>query len=234
MPDASLFEGLDHAGRRRLWLLKVLIQKVEPTAVLNLATQMESFVRGENPAVVVAEVREMVEGASGQSLRSADATCPSGVPDVFAEPKAASAAEPVAEGHGSRLLHGKALQELRMTKITKPKKPELDRATELKMQEVFLSRKPQAAITLDDVVRFLRQRGDVVVHKEDNFVINHRRTMTAAELVAWANAKRVELGLPAFCGVSSMTPGAGQEDVPSIAVPQCSDTLIDGRLARGA
>jgi hypothetical protein len=92
----------------------------------------------------------------------------------------------------------KRLPHLRMTKVANPEKRGIDRGTELRMQEEFLDRRPKPPTTFDDVVRFLRQRGDVVVRSGDVFVVNGHHTMTTTEIVDWANVKRRELGFPAF------------------------------------
>jgi hypothetical protein len=255
MLDSSLSQGLGDGGRRRLWLLELLISKLEPSAALYLAVKMESFVRGDSFGIIP-EAGEAAGSVAESSNRSAGAP-PSEAPYVSAEPEAPSAAETLAEGRGSRLLHGKALQDftdalgagadntelarrfrmtprqanglrmgiqkrlphLRMAKVAKPKKVKLDRSTELQMQEAFLSTKPEAATTLDDVVRFLRQRGDVVVRSENNFLVNRHRTMTPAELVARANAKRSEMRLPAFRCVWSVAAVVPHEGAQSTAVP---------------
>jgi hypothetical protein len=166
MLDVSLFDGLEPAARRRFWLLELLIEKLEPSAALQLAAQMESFIRGENPATIV-KVPEL-----GPPPRPANAACVSATPDVFFEEQALSVPAP---SRGSRLLQGKALQDftnavstglanaelacrfgitprqanslrmgiekrlphLRMTKVANPEKRGIDRVTELRMQEDF-------------------------------------------------------------------------------------------------
>jgi hypothetical protein len=80
-----------------------------------------------------------------------------------------------------------------------PDRPKgLDRETELRMQEEFLGRRPRAEDTIDDVVRFLRQRGDVIVRAGEDFTVNRGSTLTPSQLVARANQKRLELHRPLF------------------------------------
>lgn len=52
---------------------------------------------------------------------------------------------------------------------------------------------------IEEVVRYLRQTGDVVVRSGDNYLINARHIMTVMELVDRANRKREEQGRPLFC-----------------------------------
>jgi hypothetical protein len=79
-----------------------------------------------------------------------------------------------------------------------PRKPTMDRETELRLQSEFLERRPPAQPTMEDVVRFLRQRGDMVVRDGEAFSVNGYQTLSVAELLARANAKRAEFGLPPF------------------------------------
>lgn len=74
----------------------------------------------------------------------------------------------------------------------------VDRETELKLQEDFLRSRPAAAPTLEDVVRYLRQSGDVVVLNGDNYCVNYTLTLTATELIERANAKRCARRQPPF------------------------------------
>jgi hypothetical protein len=79
-------------------------------------------------------------------------------------------------------------------------KPALDRETELRMQAAFLEQKSNPTPTLDHVVRFLRQRGDVVFRTGEGFSVNNRLVLTAEELIGRANRKRAELKQPPFTG----------------------------------
>jgi hypothetical protein len=227
------FEGLDHAGRRRLWLLQQLIQQVKPDEALKLAERMEEFVLGAERRVVAERgAITVVKGSSPddpgpRTLPLREAAKPAPVHDGAAAPS---------PRRGARLLEGERMREflaalgagadntelarrfgltprqanglrmgiekqhphLRLVRSTKPKVVGLDRPTELQMQEEFLRQKPSATTTLDDVVRFLRQRGDVVVRANEKYLVNGRLTMSASELVARANEKRAQLRQPAF------------------------------------
>ena len=52
--------------------------------------------------------------------------------------------------------------------------------------------------SMEDIVRYLRQQDDVVVAREDGFLVNGRFQMPSAELVARANRMRSRQGKPAF------------------------------------
>jgi hypothetical protein len=261
MLNETLLQGLDPAGRRRLWLLETLIQKLEPSAALDLAAKMESFVCGGH-SIQISDppADEPTPSFQGQ------VPVPSSKPDVADVVQRTSGAERSSSGRGPRLLDEKSLEEftaalgagadntqlarqfgltprqanslrmgiqkrlphLRTAKVVKPKRPELDRSTELQMQEAFLSKKPPAAMTIEDVVRFLRQRGDVVVQSEDNFVVNGLRTLTTAELIARANAKRSELQLPAFPVIWGVASVASQGGTKPLAAPPPHPAPVNG------
>lgn len=71
-------------------------------------------------------------------------------------------------------------------------------ASERQQQEQFLRSKPRIPDSLDDVVRFLRQLGDIVVRGEDSFLLNARYELSTEQLIERANRKRVERGKPVF------------------------------------
>jgi hypothetical protein len=74
----------------------------------------------------------------------------------------------------------------------------IDAETERKMQEDFLRTRPSAPPTLDDVVRYLRQIGDVVVPHGETYIVNYRLTLTSEQLLERANNKRRERALDPF------------------------------------
>jgi hypothetical protein len=75
---------------------------------------------------------------------------------------------------------------------------EMDRATELRLQNEFLAGKPSAPHTTEDVIRFLRQQGDIVVTDGNGYRVNYAQRLGPDELVARANDKRADRGLPPF------------------------------------
>lgn len=74
----------------------------------------------------------------------------------------------------------------------------IDAETERKMQEDFLRTRPPAPPTIDDVVRYLRQVGDVVVPHGETYIVNYRLTLTSEQLLERANNKRREHALDPF------------------------------------
>jgi hypothetical protein len=70
-----------------------------------------------------------------------------------------------------------------------------DRETELRMQAEFLAQKPSTPATMEDVVRYLRQIGDVVVSDGDEYVVNYSLRLSRVALIARAEEKRRQRGL---------------------------------------
>ena len=105
------------------------------------------------------------------------------------------------QANGIRMGLAKRVPQIALKRIVaKPPKMSLDRATELQMQSEFLQQKVKTPATVEDVVRYLRQRGDVVTRSGSVFSINYRLSLTEEELFRRANEKRAQLGLPAFNG----------------------------------
>lgn len=225
LDDPTLFQELDCHSRRRLWLLQFLLGKLEPEDALILAQQMETFVLGTAPARVRPRCAGesgpgnrndvwAVRPASATQGRDADQAQQRGrlLADdslrefVHAIAAGLSNAELAArfgftprQANGLRMGLSKRNPPLRGAAFAPEcKPPHIDRATELKLQEAFLQKKAAPPATLDDVVQFLRQRGDVVYRSGTGFSVNNRLTVTAEELVARANKKRCELGQAPF------------------------------------
>jgi hypothetical protein len=225
MPDdPALFQELDSNSRRRLWLLQFLLERLEPEEALNLAQQMEGFILGS--AARDHRSRSKSGAGSGATERNDGwAVRPESAPHerdpddaqqrgrLLGDDSLREFAEAIAAGlsnaelasrfgftprqaNGLRMGLTRRNPALRAPQDGKP--PQIDRATELKLQEAFLQKKATPAPTLDDVVQFLRQRGDVVFRSGTGFSVNNRLTLTAEELVARANRKRSELGQAPF------------------------------------
>ena len=75
---------------------------------------------------------------------------------------------------------------------------ELDRETEIRMQEEFLARKPPPTHTVEDVVRFLRQQGDVILPDGSGYRVNFAQILTQEQLIARGNERRSRKGLAPF------------------------------------
>jgi hypothetical protein len=241
--DTGHLQEMSGAAKRRLWLLEVLLGKMEPESALALAARMEAFVAGEASTIG----REANEGTSTeQASPRPSQEPPSNGREAATDQAVSSASQPCTPAERGRLLTDDELREFAVAAVngatnrdlarrfrlsprqangirmglakrtpqvalkravsSKPKEM-LDRATELQLQDAFLQRKPIIAPTIDDVVRFLRQRGDVVTGAGDHFTVNHRLTLTAQELVRRANEKRRTLGQSLFpIEIWSVTP----------------------------
>jgi hypothetical protein len=66
------------------------------------------------------------------------------------------------------------------------------------MQQEFLATTPSPEPTLPDVVRFLRQSGDVVVTEGTGYRVNYTLKLTPEQLVARANEQRRRRRMPGF------------------------------------
>jgi hypothetical protein len=226
--DPTLFHELDSHGRRRLRLLQFLLEKLEPEEALSLAQQMETFVLGSDSAKEHRPAAKNGADTGAETpawtVRPAAAAGERGGEDgqqrgrllereslrAFAEAIAAglSNAELASrfgftprQANGLRMGLARRNPALRAAASGRTKKPPpIDRETELKLQEAFLMKKPAPAATLDDIVQFLRQRGDVVFRSGAGFSVNNRLTLSTEELIARANKKRSELGQSPFAG----------------------------------
>jgi hypothetical protein len=98
----------------------------------------------------------------------------------------------------------------------KENKTPVNRETELKMQQDFLRTRPPALPTIEDVVRYLRQAGDVVVLDGQNYSVNYDLTLTVDELVERANAKRRVRQQPPF-ELTNVVAGAAPDGMAEAA-----------------
>lgn len=69
---------------------------------------------------------------------------------------------------------------------------------ELALQQQFLRQRAPAPYTIEDVIRFLRQRGDSVVTHDAGYLVNERLVLTRDQLITRANRKRKHIGAPLF------------------------------------
>jgi hypothetical protein len=91
------------------------------------------------------------------------------------------------------------------------------RAVELALQEEFLKARPPATPTVDDVVRYLRQIGDVVVRADEGaYRVNDRLKLSEPELVERANRKRLDRHQPAF-DIPGLTAASESQAEPALA-----------------
>ena len=78
------------------------------------------------------------------------------------------------------------------------RRPAYNPTAEREQQENSLRQRPAPPPSLDDVVRFLRQLGDIVVRNGDHYSVNYSLSLTAQELVMRANRTRAAKGKPPF------------------------------------
>ena len=71
-------------------------------------------------------------------------------------------------------------------------------AAEREQEETFLRQKALPPQTIEDVVRFLRQLGDIVLRRDGGYLVNHRLELTSQELIMHANRKRTANGKRPF------------------------------------
>jgi hypothetical protein len=93
-------------------------------------------------------------------------------------------------------------------------KPHYNAAAEREQQDSFLSRRPAPSPTMEDVVRFLRQIGDVVVRNGDHYLVNYSLSLTQEEMVVRANRKRAANGKTPFS-----LDGASSASAPPTSLP---------------
>lgn len=239
--DASSLMGIDPSVRR-LWLLQILVEKVDPAQALTIAERMEAFIVGS--ADSAREDRPLRPNDGVKQGRNAELSfmeaAPSRTAEVITMPSSGTerlldaqqlqafvtaAAEGVdntelarrfgltpRQANGIRLGLTRRNILRRMAKPAVAPRPAIDRATELQLQEAFLRQKAPALKTMEDVVRFLRQRGDIVVRAGDEFLVNSRLTLTPQQLVDRANEKLSQLGQPLFTSeVWQTSPAAAHE-----------------------
>ena len=102
---------------------------------------------------------------------------------------------------GSARLRQEAFAVERVTPAVK-----VEREEDLRLGKESLAAKPTPEPTLQDVVGFLRQTGDVVVGEGNGYRVNYSHKLTAEQLVARANQLRRRRGQQEFVLRRSDTP----------------------------
>jgi hypothetical protein len=202
-----------------LEFLKLALESAGLEEALAIAERMEAFVTGAVHAAVSKATHEHTGADDMQPMGSTDATQDTAMRDADRAARSTDSRPRLldgdnlrrfAEAAGSGMSNADLAARFGLTPrqanglrmglakrgaiATKPKKSNhavsLDRETELAMQEAFLKQREPSAVTMDDVVRFLRRRGDVVVRSGERFVVNSRLTLAPEELVGRANHMR--------------------------------------------
>jgi hypothetical protein len=208
----SLFEGLNPDEQRRLYFLLLAVDQFQPREALALAQEIDAFVTASGGPPVDADPSARDKGPAkaenGQRETGAGSASPSfnetpqgsvrpgkldraSRMDFFkAAAQGATNAE-LAERFGLTKRQAHALR-IGMVRGSRPGQP----PTRKDSQAVAESSAYQTEE--GEIIRFLRQVGDVVVKENDVFVVNSILRLSFRELVERANAKRLQRGKPRF------------------------------------
>jgi|HubBroStandDraft_1064217.scaffolds.fasta_scaffold01335_13 hypothetical protein len=209
----DFFHDLRPLEQRRLYFLLLALRGAHPDDALAVAEQMERFIHG-------ASAREQSAGQTSQTdadkatatSENTQQTDTDGTSDGTSRAKGILSDKvfrrrfenALASGANNREIAARFGLTLRQTNglrqgLARRKTPPEPLRGDGGPQEAPRGQRQElTAESLDDVVRFLRQRDDVIVRNGENFLLNSRQLLTAAELVERANRKRRELGKAAF------------------------------------
>jgi hypothetical protein len=209
---------LEEPEHRRGWLLTKALECAPLDRAIELARAAENFIVGKNtpgadrrtgfPATSDLQSAAMVgpdriEAAGGPEPDPVPGMHPSGM--ILTSNRRHELLDRAAKGETNAALATefgltrRQVQAIRMgaARMDKQRSTDTPRAPE-----------PVVSATADEVVRYLRQRDDVVVpNGEDAFLVNGRFRMGLAELVAKANRARARQNKPLF-EVSGVCPEA--------------------------
>jgi len=211
----------DNAAARRLWLLYNALDCFPLDQALDLARAAEEFVTDERgsiekglPAPAI-EVEGVVPAGQQSGPELGDRTPAESEPggrtttpdpatknraglDLTGEQRARLIAR-LAEGAKNAELAGEfGLSRKQVQGIRMGCAREIARRRE-HIREASPASDPDEAVSVDEVVRYLRQQDDVVVQQEDGgFVVNGRFRMGISDLVDRANRMRIRQQKPAF------------------------------------
>lgn len=191
--------------QRRLWLLAQALAKLPLAEALVLASKAESFLtNGVGEPTLHADAA--LADAPRQSALVVDASSHGENPDGKAGPPSREAAAPLTPPAGdidrqtlfARLAQG----------ATNPELAKEFGLTQRQIQgfrmQTARPRSVEAPTAADEIVRFLRREGDVVVGAGENqFIVNGRFRMTLDELTERANRIRARRGKSLFPSVVS-------------------------------
>jgi hypothetical protein len=210
----DIHELIRDPAARRLWLLYNSAKFLPFGDALELARAADRFVSASIPESPAAEASSaaMQPNMRNPMVEANAADIPDGT-DAAAHKLTTARNAPVLSGdQRDRLLtclaEGAKNAELAVEFGVSPKQVQGFRigcAREIARRRAYakngFENKPEAAPTaiIDDIVRYLRQRDDVVVPQEDGgYLVNGRFRMTASELVVRANRMRTREKKPTF------------------------------------
>jgi hypothetical protein len=212
-----LWESLGPCGQRRLLFLLQALGSADPRDALELAREMESFVLGTCPdesdgsmSCRLDPERALRDQPAGSERGepSAHEAQPHDRPEGLAldGPELLSRGVPRNEfldairagatNHQLAQRFGLTLRQANGLRIGLARRK--THAHRLEQGEELVGQKTAAPEVMDEVVRFLRQTGDIVVRSGENYLVNTRYILTATQLVERANRKRMERGRPGF------------------------------------
>jgi|HubBroStandDraft_1064217.scaffolds.fasta_scaffold23667_2 hypothetical protein len=229
------FKDLNPRQQMRLYFLLLALREGRTEQALIVAERMEKFVSAcdEGPHSGVPKTAEREQDppvAIGTSICTDDGVRSerSGATKPVSKAKGLLSDEAlrrrfvnaIASGADNRRLAEEFCLSLRqanglrlgMTRKRFPKHADRAPNPRVEQQNSLPQMRESGQDPLDDVVRFLRQRDDVIVKRGDDFLLNSRHILTAAQLVERANRKRRELGKSEFIA----RPVSGNGEPPAV------------------
>jgi hypothetical protein len=200
-----------------MWLLLAAIKHSDFETALRLAAHADRFItRGQQGTEKEADVKAFqpsgLSPLSDASVADVRAEAPGqarGINGQHAE-MSASGCKPGAFAREVERSHSSDATPIRRPR-GRPRRTvdPLSRAHELALQEEYMRARSDPEVTMIDVIRFLRQRGDTVVHTPpEGYRVNGSLVLSAEELTARANQMRERLGKASFKVVLSRSNGA--------------------------
>jgi hypothetical protein len=219
IPKEPLFEGLNPDGQRRLYFLLLVADQMEMREAFALAERMETFITARAASLVGVPILSADAGAAtsrGEGACAVEngngvqgATSSADAPPAFDEAVQASPAPQRRLDRSAQMEFFKAIARgatnaelaerfgltkrqahaLRIGMVRRSRSVEPASRTE---------RQAPPATVEAEIIRFLRQVGDVVLKEDDAFVVNSILRLNFQELVARANTKRLQRGKPTF------------------------------------
>jgi len=210
----QIFEALNPHQKMRLHFLLLALRDAQAEHALIVAEQMEKFITADRQGSASELPSAGAVGSTNNAGRSDG-------PDTIKRVSSAKGVlsdkafrsqfvSAISSGADNRQLaerFGLTLRQANGLRLGLARRKTSNRAgaDPLKMTEVteqqraeFLRQREPSPSTIEDLVRFLRQRGDVIVRRGENFLLDSRHVLTAGQLLERANRKRRELGKSEF------------------------------------
>jgi hypothetical protein len=198
-------EVVDDPIRRRWWILSKALEAAALEEALRLARSVEDFLLAGSvgvPSTIDDPHQPVAAGAIANTDAPPNRQPPSAECATVARIEAAAGTD---EGHGNTGAH-------------QPSEDTTDNNDPVNALVVSpsLGNDLAALASGDDIVRYLRQRDDVVIRDGDAYVVNGRFRESLGQLAERANRMRSRQGLPPFLLMPTASAGANT----SIAVRQ--------------